>query len=70
MEGCDLNRNYGMVVILFYFLSMIIGKTQVLDEGSLFIDRFKVGSVPGMNVALVASKKLSKSFMSMMQDYQ
>ena len=30
-----------------------------LDEGWLFIGRFKVGSVPGMSVALVASKNKS-----------
>ena len=47
---------------------MEIGKTQVPDEGSLFIDRIKVGSVPGMSIALVASKKVSKSIMSMIQD--
>ena len=39
---------------------------QVPDEGWLFVDRFKVGSVPEMSVALEASKKASKSIMSMM----
>ena len=33
---------------------------QLRDEGWLFIDRFEVGSVPGMSVALVASKKSTK----------
>ena len=32
-------------------------KRQLPDEGWLPIDRFKVGSVPGMSDALVASKK-------------
>ena len=39
------------------------------DERWLFIGRFKVGSVPGMSVALEASKKVSKSIMSMMQGH-
>ena len=34
-----------------------------------FHDRFKVRSVPGLSVALVASKKVSKSFMDMMQGH-
>ena len=43
------------------------GKRSYLDEGWLFIGRFNVGSVPGISVALKASKKVSKSIMSMMQ---
>ena len=39
------------------------------DEGWLFIGRFKVGSVPGISVALVVSRKISKSVMSMMQGH-
>ena len=42
-------------------------KCSYPDKGWLFIGRFKVGSVPGITVALVASKKVSKSIMSMMQ---
>ena len=62
--GCVLHRNYGMVVILLSFLcnydnltlKLHQEKRSYLDEGWLFIGRFKVGSVGGMNVALVASK--------------
>ena len=74
---CDLHRNYGMVVILLSFLCNYDNLTLKLhqekrsypDEGWLFIGRFKVGSVPGMSVALVASKKVRKSNMSMMQSH-
>ena len=74
---CDLHRNYGMVVILLSFLcnygnltlKLCQGKRCYPDEGWLFIGRFKVGSVPGMSVALEASKKVSKSIMSMMQGH-
>ena len=78
LRGCDLyHRNYGMVVILLYFLcnydnltlKLHQGKRCYPDEGWLFIGRFKVGSVPGMSVALEASKKVSKSIMSMMQGH-
>ena len=63
--GCDLHRNYGMVVILLSFLcnydnltlKLHQGKRSYPDEGWLFIGRFKVGSVPGISVALKASKK-------------
>ena len=73
----DLHRNYGMVVILLSFLCNYDNLTLKLhqekrsypDERWLFIGRFKVGSVPGKSVALVASKKVSKSIMSMMQDH-
>ena len=75
--GGDLHRNYGMVVILWSFLYNYDNLTLKLhhkkrsypDERWLFIGRFKVGSVPGKSVALVASKKVSKSITSMMQDH-
>ena len=52
------HRNYGMVVIVLSFLcnydnltlKLHQGKRSYLDEGWIFIGRFKVGSVPGMNV--------------------
>ena len=63
---CDFHRNYGMVVILLSFLCNYDNLTLKLhhekhsypDERYLFIGRFKVGSVPGKSVALVASKKV------------
>ena len=70
---CDLHRNYGMVVILLSFLcnydnlalKLHQEKRSNLDEGWIFIGRFKVGSVLGMSVAREASKlsikKVSKS---------
>ena len=66
-----------MLVILLSFLynydnltlKLHQGKRSYSDERWLFIGRFKVGSVPGKSVALVASKKVSKSIMSMMQDH-
>ena len=77
LVGCDLHRNYGIVVILLSFLCNYDNLTLKLhqekrsypDERWLFIGRFKVGSVPGMSVALEASKKVSKSIMSMMQGH-
>ena len=77
LGGCDLHRNYGMVVILLSFLcnydnlrlKLHHEKRSYPDERWLFIGRFKVGSVPGMSVALEASKKVSKSIMSMMQGH-
>ena len=68
LGGCDLHRNYGMVVILFSFLCNYDNLTLKLhhekrsypDKRWLFIDRFKVGSVPGKSVALVTSKKSIK----------
>ena len=65
MGGCDLHRNYGMVVILLSFLcnydnltlKLNQGKRCYPDEGWLFIGIFKLGSVPRMSVALEASKK-------------
>ena len=66
-----------MVVTLLYFLFNYDNLTLKLhhekhsypDERWLFIDRFKVGSVPGKTVALVASKKVPKSIMIMMQGH-
>ena len=65
-RGYDLHRNYGMVVILLSFLcnydNLILKlhqeKRTYPDKGWLFISRFKVGSVPGMSVALEASKRV------------
>ena len=65
---CDLHRNYGMVAILLSFLCNYDNLTLKLhqekrsnpDEGWLFIGRFKVGSVPGMSVALEAFNKSIK----------
>ena len=62
---CDLHRNYGMVVILLYFLCNYDNltlkwyqeKSSYPDEEWIFIGRFKVGSVSGMSVALEASRK-------------
>ena len=63
-----LHRNCGMVVILFYFLYNYDNLTLKLhqekrsypDEGWRFIRRFKVGSVPGISVALETYKKSIK----------
>ena len=44
-------------------------KRSYPDEGWFFIDRFKIESVPGKSVTLVASKKVLKSIMSMMQGH-
>ena len=62
MGGFDLHRNYGMVVILLSFLcnSDNLGKRCYPDDGWLFIGRFKVESIPGMSVAIEASKKSVK----------
>ena len=68
MGGCDLYRNYGMVVILLSFLcnfdnltlKLYQGKRSYPDEGWLFIGRFKVESIPGMSAALETSKKSIK----------
>ena len=66
----DLHRNYSLVVILLPFLCNYDNLTLKLqqekrsypDERRLFI-----GSVPGMSVALEASKKISKSILSLMR---
>ena len=77
LGGCD-HRNCGMVVILLLLLcnsdnltlKLHQGKPSYLDEGWLFTGRFKVGSVPGISIALKkASKKVSKSIMNMMQGH-
>ena len=74
LEGCDLHRKYGKVVVLLSFLcnydnltlKLHQGKRSYPDEGWIFIGRFKVGRVPGMSVTFEASKK---SIMSMMQGH-
>ena len=75
--GYDLHRNYGIVVILLSFLCNYDNltlkshqeKRSYPDERWLFIGRFKVESVPGMSCALEASKKVSKSIISMMEGH-
>ena len=64
--GCDLHRNYGLVVILLSFLCNYENLTLKLhqekrshpNEKWLFIGRFKIGSVSGKSVVLVTSKKV------------
>ena len=41
-------------------LKLLYEKRSYPDEGWLFIDRFKFGSVPGISFVLVASKKSIK----------
>ena len=68
LGGCDLHRNCGMVAILLSFLynydnltlKLQHGKRSYPDEGWLFIGRFKARSVPGISIALKASKKSIK----------
>ena len=74
--GVDLHRNYGMVVLLLCFPCSYDNLTLKLHqekrsspEGWLFVDRFKVESVPGMSVALESSIKVSKFIMSLMQHH-
>ena len=77
LRGCDLHRNYGMVVILLSFLCNYDNLTLKLhqekrsypNERWLFIGRFNIGSVPGKSAVLAASKKVSESIMSMMQGH-
>ena len=65
LGGFQLHRNYGMVVILLSVLcnygnltlKLHQGKCCCPGEGRLFTGRFKVRSVPGMSVALEASKE-------------
>ena len=52
-----------------FALKLHQGKHSYPDEGWIFIGRFKVGNVPGINTAFKASKKVSKSIMSMMQGH-
>ena len=74
---CDHHRSYGMIVIFLSFLFSYDNLTLDIhhkkrsypDERWLFVSRFKVGSAPGKNIALVASKKVSKFIMSMIQGY-
>ena len=62
----DLHRDYGLVVILLFFLCNYDNLTLKLhqekrsypNERWLFIGRFKVGSVPGKSVVLVTCKKV------------
>ena len=66
-RGCDLHRNYGKVVILLSLLcnydnsilKLYQKKSSYLNEGWLFIGRFKVGGVPGMSAVLVEYKSKS-----------
>ena len=66
-----------MVVILLSFLCNYDNWTPQLHQGQrsypdkewLFKGIVKVGSVPVISVALEASKKLSKSIISMMQGH-
>ena len=73
--GYDLHRNYGVVVTLLSFnydnliLKLHQEKRSYADKRWLFIGRFKVGSVPEMSIALEASKKVSKTIMSLMQGH-
>ena len=77
LVGCDLHRNYGIVVILLSFLCNYDNLTLKLhqekcsypDERLLFIGKFKVRSVLEKSAALVASKRVSKSIMSMIQGH-
>ena len=66
-----------MVVILLSFFCNYDNLTLKLhqenrsypDERWIFIGTFKVGYVRGMSATLQASKKVSQSIMSMMQDH-
>ena len=68
LEGCEIRRNYGMVVILLSLLCNYDNSTLKLpqekcrypDEIWLFIGSVKVGSVLGVSLALVAFKKSIK----------
>ena len=68
LEGCEIRRNYGMVVILLSLLCNYDNLTLKLpqekcrypDEIWLFIGSVKVGSVLGVSLALVAFKKSIK----------
>ena len=56
LGGCDLHRNYGLVILSLIKLHQ--EKRSYPNERWLFIGRFKVGSVPGKSVVLVTSKKV------------
>ena len=70
LGGYDMVDNCGMVVILLSFLYNHDNLTLILhqkkcscpDDGWFFVGRFKVGSVPKISVALVASKKSIKIY--------
>ena len=70
LGGCDLHRNYGMVVILLSFLCNYDNLTLKLREEKrsgpdgrrIFIGRLKVGSVPEISIALETSKKSIKIY--------
>ena len=57
LGGCDLHRNYGMVVILLSFFCNYDNLTLTLyqenrsysDEGWIFLGRLKIGSVATWN---------------------
>ena len=61
-------RNYGMVLILLscfcnydnLALKLCQNKHSYPEEGWHFVGRFKVGSLPGIIIVLVASKKCIK----------
>ena len=57
--GCDLHRNYGLVILSFLCnydnltLKLHQEKRSYPNERWLFIGRFKVGSVPGKSIVLM-----------------
>ena len=58
--GCDLHRNYGLVILLSFLcnydnlvLKLHQENRSYPNERVLFIGRFKVGIVPGKSPALV-----------------
>ena len=69
LRGYNLHRNYAMVVIKIKTLKLHQEKCSYPNEGQTFIGRFKLGRVPGVSVALEASKKVSKCIMTMIQDH-
>ena len=70
LGGCDLHRNYGMVVILLSFLCNYDNLTLKLNhEKRSYLDERWFLIVLGKSVALVASKEVSKSIISMMQGH-
>ena len=58
--GCDLHRNYGLVILSFLCnydnLTLILHQEKCSypnNERWLFIGRFKAGSVPGKSIFLM-----------------
>ena len=53
--GCDLQRNYGLVIFNYDNLTLKLHQENrsYPNERVLFIGRFKVGIVPGKSAALV-----------------